>query len=693
VHRGVAAALVIALASCGVRAASRVDLEGLVAAHGELEARRELEVRIVAHPQDVSARLALAALAERTRRPAQAIEQLEAVRTIGGPLGPRWRAEDRERFARLLAARARVRLARHAPSATGDLERVRSLGAAIDDAELRAARGAAAIAQLRHVDHAMRAAGKRALAELATAPGAEPSWAGARSAADPATRGRFGVWLWHQGARRAAWEELAAWHAATTAPRDPVLAAAYLAARAWWTPVDDAPPPASDLAGPIRCRFLAPGCEVLGLARAEPLDEAAIAARLAARPVKTINADDAVGWMLLTLREALRGEAAWGPAFAARIDPAALPAAVAPRTSDSPAIAPTGVPDVLHAAIARLGAVRDAGPMLESGAERPRSPLERVATAAGLVLRSATRDDVIRALGDAVETPEGRGLLRIVSPPDGTHTARPVEAAVAAYARVRVPDGAGAAELEELAAAYRKDPAIADRLARDLVARADDGARGHAVLGAVFEALADPARARVHWQAAADGSDDREHLRGLAEAIARAADPDAALVAATTAAAAWGDPAAVWLAVARDLEGTGAHQHALEAARMAIDLAGWDLLDDALDVAIAASRSLGRTTQVEQLRARRAQIGPPPVTTRSGDPTDPAAALASDEVETMWIASRWNPRDVVLRAALRARLTADDPRRAIITSELVGLAADRDPERGRAAIAALRQAP
>jgi len=85
------------------------------------------------------------------------------------------------------------------------------------------------------------------------------------------------------------------------------------------------------------------------------------------------------------------------------------------------------------------------------------------------------------------------------------------------------------------------------------------------------------------------------------------------------------------------------------------------------------------------------------VAPRDGDPPDAAAALAAHRARPtdataarLWIASRGSPRDVASRAALRAALAADDPRRRAIEAELVALAADRDPVRARAAVDALR---
>src|ERR1041385_8321388 len=96
--------------------------------HGEADARFELQARVLADPRDVQARLGLAELDDKTGRPSDAIEQLETVEHLGGPIGTRWHASDRERFGRLLLARGRARLARGAASALADLERAGALG-------------------------------------------------------------------------------------------------------------------------------------------------------------------------------------------------------------------------------------------------------------------------------------------------------------------------------------------------------------------------------------------------------------------------------------------------------------------------------------------------------------------------------------------------------------------------------------
>lgn len=670
-------------------------MASLVARRGVEEARRDLAVRVAIDPRDVAARLALGELDERDR-PSSAIEQLEAVDALGGPIGTRWRDADRARLARLLAARGRLRLAREASTALADLDRSAQLGATIDKRERDAARVLSAIAQLRHVDVKVRAAGMRVLAELWTA-GGDRRWAGARSAATPEERATFGIYLWSVRARRAAWEELSGWHDAMPAPRDPVLAAAYLTARAWWVPYDGPPPLDEDLVGPDRCRFTSDGCGVAQLLEREPLDDATLAAVLAAPPSNPkVDGKTAAAWLQLTLVQALRGDASWGPAFASRVDLASLETTALPAPFRRS-----------FAYLANRAPVAEA-PLTELDKRRPITAGDRLLFAAGRVLYGAGDRDVIAALGLQGElqqpqrTPPGTpapiadsaSLLRVVAVPAET-VARPWITAAVASVRVRTPRGLTEAQLQPLVAAYRRDPAIADRLGRDAVARAVDASVASASLGALFDALGDPARARLAWQAAVDLGPEVDHLRGLAEATARAKDPDAALVATVAAAAAWGDPAVVWTSVARSLEANGEHVHALEAARSAIGLASSRTLVDAIDVAIEASSALGRRAQVAELTTRRGRITPA-IPLRIGDPTDAAAALAAYEeapsaitTAQLWLALRWNRRHIGVRAALLAATSPDDPRHRIVIGELVALASDADSEVGRAAVNAL----
>ena len=592
---------------------------------------------------------------------------------LGGPVGTRWHAEDRARFARLLAARGRVRLARGAAAAVDDLVRARRYGATIDDGELDRARATAALVQLRHVDADLRAKGQGALAALTGSSIADPSWVGAKPSPVPHDRGLFGVWLWEHGARRAAYEALRDW-SVTTSVREKQLQGAYLRALAWWTPIDLPPPQAADLVGPERCWF-AGAC-----APREVLDDPGASAALLAAPLAQATGDvDAGAWIAVTLPAALRGQAGWGESLAPHVDLAKVPIGT---------IAPFA-----RAAAARLAGKRAAG--ISDGELAALPPAERLVVAAGRALDGASVAQVRAALGSLEGGPDGIALLRILDPAAPAPFVDPLAAAIAGYLRVRHLD---AVPVSLILAAYRESPARADRIATDAVAEATDAAVAEASLGALFEVLDDPARSRAAWQAAVDLSPEPVFVAGLAEAMARANDPDAAMIQATTAAAASGDPAVIWVGLARALHGVGRHVHALEAARSAIDLAGPEMIGPALDVAIAASRALGRDAQVLALIERRRQVAAPVHLDRGvDDPTDATAALAAHArtpnvvgIARLWISSRWNPRDVALRAALLAAIAPDDPRRTTLVTELVALAGDRDPVVGRAAIAALR---
>src|SRR5687767_13096342 len=173
------AVVLLLVTACGVRTPARIDLTARIQARGAEQVRRELVVRVLDDPRDVQARLALAELAEQMKRPSEAIEQLEAVLRLGGPIGTRWDDEDRVRLGRLLLARGRVRLARGAASALRDLERAGSFGAPATKDELVGAQIAIAIANIKHVAVKERAQGRAVLAKHARL-------APVRSGADPA---------------------------------------------------------------------------------------------------------------------------------------------------------------------------------------------------------------------------------------------------------------------------------------------------------------------------------------------------------------------------------------------------------------------------------------------------------------------------------------------------------------------------
>jgi hypothetical protein len=567
--------LVLALggASCGVRAPAPLDVAALVAKRGPVEARRDLEIRILADPRDVQARLAASELDERLGRPSDAIEQLEAVERLGGPLGTRWHDRDRSRFGKLLAARGRVRLAREAGSALADLERAAKLGAVVAADELARARAARGLAELRHVDAEVRAHGQALLAGLAS----DPAWAGAKPHATPAEHGAFGAWLWARGAKREAYDQLVLWSDATRDGRDPQLDAVYAQALAWWSPT------------------------------------------------------------------------------------AAVAALTRPASPDA-AIPPTPPP---HGPGAALG-VDFSQPDIDFGDGR---------AFAVSVYAQARLVAVVRA----------------------GHTGTQVSD-TAKHAFDPRPELAGTGitydEIIGVAQAFARDPAIAERLGRELVGKAVDRALGEVVVGALFDALGDPARARTAWLAASADSDEPAIVAGYAAAAAREGDGDAALVIATGAAAASGDPAATWIDVARALLRGHRPVDALTAMRTAMDLAGANTLAPTLDLAIEASQETGRSEQAERLAAERAKLSPPPIghaaerveLAEIRRPSPNASVIAA-----AWVATRTAVDDIELRAALLAALEHDDPRRATLVYELITLAADPDPDRGLSAALALQR--
>jgi len=488
----------------------------------------ELEIAVVEQPRDPAAKLALAAELE-TTEPSRALALLEAVVRLGGPLGTRWSDADRARYARLLAARGRAQLARGSLIARVTLDRAHAAGAQIDTAELDRAAIAAAIATLRHADAATRARGRAVLAARAT-PGSP--WLGAAEHASPELRGRFGAWAWQVGARREAYDDLAAWHA--TGARDAELDDAYARARAWWA-----------------------------------------------------------------------------------VDPSRE--------------------EVTHAASASIA-------------------------------RPALVDD----LAADTTPPIDLGAL-----------------AAARYAARAMPAGASVRALAELASAYVRDPALAVHRVRNYIDGDIDDIASEARIAALYDALGDPARARTHWQRCADAEPSAELELALALAIARTGDAPAAVVTATAAAAASGDPAAIWLALGHAFARVGRPVEAMAAARAAVELAGADRAADALDLAIATSRALGRSAQASALADRRGALQVPI--------DEPARSLVAYErmptagtLAALYVAVRAAPDAIDERIALVRTLDREDPRWLAIARELADLADAADRERGLAAVEAIR---
>ncbi|MEO8840846.1 MAG: hypothetical protein ABI591_08695 [Kofleriaceae bacterium] len=575
---------ILLVTSCGVRAPAPIDLAALVGHRGVADARLDLEIRIVSDPSDVQARLAAAELDAKLQTPSDAIEQYEAVERWGGPLGTRWHASDKQRFAMLLASRGLVRLERNTANALYDLQRAQKLGGvALPPAELELGRVAVAITQLRHVDGPERSKGRAALAAMAN-----PVWAGAKASASPEQHAVFGVWLWASGAKREAYDQLAAWHDHATA--NPGFAAAYRRALEWWSP------------------------------------DAAVEARSA-------SASGSASGSVSASESASGSGSATGSA---------------------------------SGSASGSGSVFDAQPAV---------PAEPADDALPADLRADAAAQYAHARAVEIISSGQRGADRSVA------------------CTCDLSDITAYPELVRVARAFRRDPAIAERLGRDVILRAVDSTLARATIAALFDALGDPARARTLWLGASEESDESAIVAGYAAAAARAGDGDAALVIAVSAAASSGDPAVVWIDVARALLRGNRSLDALTALRSAVDLAGANTLPDALELASETSRLVGRTEQADRFATQRAHLWPP------------AAGHAAQHVElaeltqhapnasvlaAAWVASRGDPHDVELRAALVATLERDDPRRATLETELVLLAADRDPDRGLSAALSLK---
>ncbi len=283
-------------------------------------------------------------------------------------------------------------------------------------------------------------------------------------------------------------------------------------------------------------------------------------------------------------------------------------------------------------------------------------------------------------------------------------------------------------QLVEVARAYRRDVAVAERKAADFAAGSADAAFGWAQLGALYAALEAPAASRLAWERAAAASAEPAFSRGLALALAAARDPDAALLAMVQAAAASGDPSPVLVEVAAELVRAGAPLHGLQAAKSAIDLATPQTWRAALAVAHRAAAALGRRSELRALEALGAEADETPwsaspasssaspassntsptsssaiaalLKAAKGDPSSAslalraaAAAAPAEAIELLWRATRWSPRSAEVRAALLPRLPAGDWRHPLMIRELAELAALPDRATSSIALAALRAAP
>lgn len=712
-------------AACGGGGAAPGPAAAGAAPSDPRAARREaLIARVLTSPDDVAAWLELSAEEDRAGRPSAALDALEQAALHRAPLGRDLGEADRQRQARLLAARGRVRLGRGAASALADLERAKEGGAAVTAEELLAAEVAAALAEARHSDKARRSQGLRRLAALAGRGGEAAIARGEAEKADVAARVRWASWLWRRGAKRAAYDRLSALQQQHLAPEkaarfDDETVALWAEVWAWWSPSwrgASSGPPKEWRRGERRCALVAlPQAQEL---QCSPQDVLTGGARssLAERDVLRLpidrlqplrpGSDHRNALVLMIVRGFLEGLLDDAPRQLQRhLD---VPYAATSSDAARPSLA-------VRALLLRLAGDPDAAEALRrADAAPPATTAERLLLAYEHLVRgeAAPAQELLsaieageagapavlrlRAVASALSGPLAGPLSGPLAAPGPALAEVADAAAVRAALTAADPASAGAPRLLEIAASYRRDVAVARRKAADFVAQSDDAAAAHAQLGALYLLLDDPASARAAWRAAVDRSAEPAFLQGLAVACAAAKDPDAALLFMTSAAAASGDPTPVLLDVAEELLRAGSATHALEAAKSALALAPLPLYGDALDVALRAARALDRRADVAALRTLGAATEAAPSLGDASSASSVERALdanSPDLPDLLWLATRWQPRAVSLRAQLLARLPLGDPRRAVLVDELAALAGDPDRPRRAAAVAALRALP
>ncbi|HTJ43017.1 MAG TPA: hypothetical protein VL463_13025 [Kofleriaceae bacterium] len=596
-----------------------VDVRALVAAHGLDGAADELRFRVASDPHDRDALASLGEIEARRGRPGAALEALDRAAALGGAPWDPLDHDARAKLAQLYLARAEERADRGAPSALEDLDRARALGASIPRDLARDATIARALAELRHADPKTRA---RGLGRLRSLDPRDPRFS-------PGTA-EHGVWLWEHGAKRAAVLALDAW--AASGAHDPRAAQALVEARAWWGEAVDAR--AAAAATDLCAIATAPGDRCA-------LDDPATVTIVWRRAEAHAWRSNDPAWLVLAARAWLRGDTtSYLAAVDAHFDPHSDVAWARPTVLRMTGASPADRDAALDAALAD-----------------PKSPRLVLAVEAAYLGRSPDRiETIVRADHD----PLGDELLaRVAEPappivPDLAHAA----ALHAARANPGLAD-----ELATIAAAYLREPALADRLAADWIARDVDVSARAPLAAELFAALGDPARARALWQRAADASPGEVQLvRGLALAAAGTDDPDAAMILVTGAAAASGDAAPVLTDVARALAAHGRYDHALELLKLALQLVPDDDRAPLYDLAIAWSQAEGKDTTA--LAAAR-----------SADPPAPAPAKLPDDPDELARLARLSPRDLAVHEKLM-RLPAADPRRARARADLAAIAAD-----------------
>lgn len=737
----------------------------------------QLRTALAAHPHDAGVHLGLGLALLRKGVLGAALRHLEVAADHGLVLGP-----DRAIVADLYLRRARIRAKLGDGSAYGDLERARALGADVDAGLTATLYLAGAVAELRAgSDHAW--ADARAL--LARA-GPEATRITA-ALTDPETApidavASAGRWAWKNGAKRTAHVLLS--RAIFRGDRDPTTVLDYVLADTWWRGPEVAlvvPRPEPDEPAPFST--------TTDLGQARRVIEDALAAWVVteepwlARVSRHVDIDalwaarEVPIYLAATLQraqghlDAARRFLAQAIEAAPSLDPDERAIVIAEAAAQGIEVAmlahlvglgPTTKAAVFAAARAARGRGDSAGEarILASAPAPARHPYFRSSLDLGALVAtapdgSAALDEQLARRWLAAAAPVKQGIkvvrrrwrtLARVSAPHPWRALFQVRLGWPSPARIAAhfgrPDEAAA--LAGITAAYARDPARADSLARRFVdERLAIGERGPMV-AALFSALGDPARARAWWEEILASSPSHPaYLEGAALAMARARDADAALTLLTRAAARSGDAGATWLEGARGLIDGGQPLAALSAARRAMQLAPAGARKPALETVAKAALAMGRTADAERaLTALIDEAGPeraasaesyvlraypevfatmekPARWTRrdralwrwqrgdrnvagevmaaaTADPTDPELAIARAEIlaptdadeaaGALAMAAAFNPRSVAVRAQRLAMAAPGDAAFATTVAELL-LIGTADPDAGRAAAA------
>ena len=246
------------------------------------------------------------------------------------------------------------------------------------------------------------------------------------------------------------------------------------------------------------------------------------------------------------------------------------------------------------------------------------------------------------------------------------------DVAAAVYAANRVGRADLVPSLVSIIGWRRRDAARLERAIADLLASEVDATIADAALATLFDVVGDGGRARTWWTTTIDSSEEPRWQLGIALAMARQRDGDAALVHLTAAAASWGDASLPMIAVARALNDAGRFAQAIEAGKAALGVAGPLQRSAARRVIVAASRALGRLDQADDVEA---QI-----------PDGERDAAAGNGTCT---ATPAQARDVASCGAQLLATAPDDAEHRRLRATLLHLAFAHDSSIARPAVAAL----